>query len=112
MHQNADDCIHQPDQRREGDDSGIIQWLIRLQWREVVRRTRFLFSLESYRFVIRRGRDDEFLEARIDEQDMRDFQLDFLFNGHKAQGSRATRESPIGTRTSSTTRQHELHRSG
>jgi len=27
---NADDCIHQPDQRREGDDSGIIQWLIRL----------------------------------------------------------------------------------
>ena len=52
MHQNADDCIHQPDQRREGDDSGIIQWLIRLQWREVVRRTRFLFSLEFYRFVL------------------------------------------------------------
>ena len=52
MHQNADDCIHQPDQRREGDDSGIIQWLIRLQWREAVRRNRFLFSLQVYRFVL------------------------------------------------------------
>ena len=52
MHQNADDCIHQPDQRREADDSGIIQWLIRLQWREVVRRTRFFSSLEFYRFAL------------------------------------------------------------
>src|SRR6267378_251583 len=52
VHQNADHCIHQPDQRREGDDSGIIQGLIRLQCKEVVRCTRFLFGLESYRFVL------------------------------------------------------------
>ena len=38
------------------------------------------------------------------DQDMRDLQLDFLFIGHKAQGSRAKRESPIDNRTSSTTR--------
>src|SRR5437016_13190040 len=45
---------------------------------------------------------------------MRDFQLDFLFNfgGHKARrkGSRAKGESPMDSRTSSTTR--ILHRYG
>jgi hypothetical protein len=44
----------------------------------------------------------------VDEQDMRDFQLDFVFTfgGHKARrkGSRAKGESPLGSRTSSTTR--------
>src|SRR5215813_9929614 len=39
----------------------------------------------------------------IDEQDMRDFQLDFFFIGHKAQGSRAMEHSPMDNRTSSTT---------
>ena len=28
VHQNADHRVHQPDQRREGDDSRIIRWLI------------------------------------------------------------------------------------
>jgi len=35
--QNANHHVHQPDQRREGDDSGIIQWFIRLQCSKILR---------------------------------------------------------------------------